>query len=262
LSPLLPRPRANRFGASGPKEKTQIVLLDTPGFHSSEKKFNKKMMEQITEGLQDVDFILYLMDLSRVPGSEEKGLMTVLQQASCPILLVFNKSDAQENHYDDYNALLKEFEIHGDEVKISALKAQGMDSLEKALEDYAPEGEHMYPEEYLTDQPPEFRIGEIIREQVFLSMKQEIPHSVFVEVSDIEMREKNVMWIRAFLIAERESQKGMLVGKGGSQVKLIRQNAQKELGKIFTQRIHLDLRIKVVKGWRQKDQLISRMIDH
>jgi GTP-binding protein Era len=225
------------------------------------KKFNKKMMEQITEGLQDVDFILYLLDLSRAPGAEEKGLMSVLQRASCPLLLVFNKSDAPENHYLEYQDLLKEYEIHGEELKISALKGEGLGALEQAFHQYALEGEHLYPEEYLTDQPPEFRIGEIIREQVFLSMKQEIPHSVFVEVSDIEMREKNVMWIRAFLIAERESQKGMLVGKGGAQVKLIRQNAQKELGKIFTQRIHLDLRVKVVKGWRQKDQLISRMID-
>ncbi len=125
----------------------------------------------------------------------------------------------------------------------------------------APEGKLLYPEDFYTDQPQEFRISEIIREKAISRVTQEVPHSLYVEVSDIETdEEEEKLWIRAFILVERESQKGIIVGKGGGMIKAIRQEAQKELGKVFPYRIHLDLRVKVNPKWRRKDDLLKKLI--
>jgi len=242
VSIVSPTPQTTRKQVRGiwSAKDIQVVILDTPGYHQSVKTFNQKMMNQIRQGIEDSDFILYIMDLARAPGQEEKGILALLKTASCPILKVFNKIDLEITHQSLYRELLQEFEIQGPEVEVSGKTSKGFEKLKEQMEILCPEGEPFYPEDYLTDQSPEFRVAEMIREQVFLTMSQEIPHSVFVEVSDIELREGNKMWIRAFLIAERESQKGILVGKGGVKIKEIRQTAQKELGKIFTPHYPID----------------------
>jgi GTP-binding protein Era len=119
----------------------------------------------------------------------------------------------------------------------------------------------MYPEEYYTDQEPEFRISEVIRENAVNRVRQELPHSIYVEIEDLEAREEEqLLWIRAVINVERESQKGMIVGKKGAMIKQIRTESERELAEIFPYRIQLDLRVKVDPKWRRKDQLLKRLI--
>ena len=145
-------------------------------------------------------------------------------------------------------------------VEVSALRGEGVGDVVDALFELAPEGVKMYPEEFYTDQEPEFRVSEIIREKAIQRVKQELPHSLYVEIADMEEQNGGkTLWIRAFLVVERESQKGILVGKGGSMIKTVRQEAQREIAELFPYRIHLDLRVKVNYKWRRKDQLLGRM---
>ena len=123
-----------------------------------------------------------------------------------------------------------------------------------------PEGELMYPEEYYTDQDPSFRISEIIREKAIRRVQQEIPHAIYVEVSDLEERD-DTLWIRAFLVVERDTQKAILIGRGAETIKKIREGAQRELRKLFPQHVKLDLRVKVNKKWRNKDYLLKGLFN-
>jgi len=142
---------------------------------------------------------------------------------------------------------------------ISAVKNEGIEELLAALYDMAPEGEAVYDSEYYTDQKVDFRIAEIIREQTINRLRQELPHSLYVEIADAELTDNN-LWVRAFIIVERESQKGIVVGKGGEMIKAIRLAALKDLKRIFDWKIDLDLRVKTGKDWRQKDNILRRVI--
>ncbi|MDR3020695.1 MAG: GTPase Era, partial [Treponema sp.] len=142
---------------------------------------------------------------------------------------------------------------------ISAKNGAGIDELLSALYALAPEGEPLYDEEYYTDQETGFRIAEIIREHAINRLRQEIPHSLYVDIADMELKE-STLWVRAFIIVERESQKGIVVGKGGEMIKTIRLAALKDLKRIFDWKIDLDLRVKTGKDWRKNDRILKKII--
>jgi GTP-binding protein Era len=147
---------------------------------------------------------------------------------------------------------------------VSCLKKEGTEALLACLFDMAGEGAPFYPEEYYTDQEVSFRIAEIIREKAIHRLRQELPHSIYVDVADTEMRDEAAggrrLWVRAFIITERESQKGMVVGRGGEMIRDIRRAAQKELDAIFEWKTELDLRVKTGKDWRHNDHILRRII--
>ena len=149
-------------------------------------------------------------------------------------------------------------------LRVSALSGEGTEALLDSLFAAAPEGKPHYPPDYYTDQPPEFRIAEIIRERAIARTRAEVPHSVYVEVADLEIRGldsgEQQLWIRAFVLVERESQKGIIVGRGGEGIREIRQSAQKEIARLFPYRIHLDLRVKVDANWRRNEQGLGRLV--
>jgi GTP-binding protein Era len=183
--------------------------------------------------------------------------------------VALNKTDLKPSYADELEALVREKLTPKAVVRISALKEKGLDGFFAAIFENAGEGQAYYPEEFYTDQDPSFRIAEIVREQAIHRLSEEIPHALYVEVADREVREAppaegakpvETLWLRVFLIVERESQVGIVVGKAGVNIKAIRQAAQKELGKVFTQRIHLDLRCKADPKWRSKDHLIKAIL--
>ena len=144
---------------------------------------------------------------------------------------------------------------------ISAKTGRGINAVLTALYDLAPEGEALYPQDYYTDQQVDFRIAEVIREQAVNRLRDELPHAVYVEIADMEMRKDGrQLWVRAFLVVERESQKGMVIGKGASLIKSIRVESIKALRRIFDYRIDLDLQVKVNKNWRQKDTVLAKIV--
>ncbi|MDR2964559.1 MAG: GTPase Era [Treponema sp.] len=236
----------------------QLVFIDTPGRHSSEKKINKKLIEVSNRALTECDLVLYVLDATRSPGSEEEEISALLAPLAEKVVVAVNKIDVS-NSLDPFVSVTSFSK--NNIFPVSAQTGEGMDELLLALLSLAPEGEALYGEDYYTDQDVGFRIAEIIREQAINRLRQELPHSLYVDIADIELKEKdNLLWVRAFIIVERESQKGMVVGKGGEMIKAIRLSALKELKLIFDWKIDLDLRVKTGKDWRSKDHVLKRIV--
>jgi len=247
----VPQTTRNKIRGIVTEEEGQLVFIDTPGFHHSEKKFNT---------LDEADMVLYVVDSTRPPGNEEQEIISLLnKQTEKPVLLVLNKVDMKGNFKTEIKGLMT-VNVHPEALmETSALSGLGVDALRDRLIELAPEGDLMYPEDYYTDQEPEFRIAEIIREKAISQTSDEIPHALYVEIADTEMK-GNELWVRAFLTVESESQVGIVVGKEGKKIKWIRIASLKEFKKIFPYKVRLDLRVKVNPRWRRKDYLLKGLI--
>jgi GTP-binding protein Era len=252
------------------REQGQLVFVDTPGRHNSPKKFNIKLSEVSGRALSNTDLVLYVLDASRAAGPEEEAIAQLLVPLMDKTAVAVNKIDLKKT---DAAACASAFDFARQRLpaipenrlfSISARSGEGIDALLAALYDLAPEGDILYGEDYYTDQEPDFRISEIIREQAINRLRQELPHSLYVEIADSEFKDggdpaKSKLKVRAFIIVERESQKGIVVGKGGEMIKAIRLAALKELKQIFDWKIELDLRVKTGKDWRHNDLTLRRI---
>jgi GTP-binding protein Era len=239
----------------------QIVFIDTPGYHISEKKLNRYMTELVVSTLAEVDAVLYVVDGTRPFGAEERALLEALGKASRPIVACLNKSDASGASWSEVRAAITGSLPGIPLLEISALSGAGLDELRVRLFAVCPEGEQLYPDDYYTDQTPDFRVSEIVREKAMLLTREEVPHSLYVRIEDLEMRDDGaLMWARGFICVERESQKGILVGRAGERIKAITRQAEEELSEIFPYPVKLDLRVKVDREWRKRDPLLRKMI--
>lgn len=242
----------------------QLVFIDTPGYHNSDKKLNLKLKAIAEEQLGDADLILYLIDSSRAPGEEESLIADLVSTFKDKTVIGINKIDLPESRPKAVRAFLERFfpKFPPERiVEISAEKDTNINDILFQLYSLAPEAEPLYPEEFYTDQEVDFRIAEIIRENAMNSLFEEIPHSIYVEISDMEWKKPGKeLWVRAFLVVEKESQKGMVIGKGASMIKHIRIESIKQIRRIFDYRIDLDLQVKVNKNWRQKDVVLQKLI--
>ena len=242
----------------------QLVFIDTPGYHNSDKKLNLKLKAIAEEQLGDADLILYLIDSSRAPGEEESLIADLVSAFKDKTVIGINKIDLPESKPKAVRAFLERFFPNFPQeriVEISAEKDTNINDILLQLYTLAPEAEPLYPEEFYTDQEVDFRIAEIIREKAMNSLFAEIPHSIYVEISDMEWKKPGKeLWVRAFLVVEKESQKGMVIGKGASMIKHIRIESIKQIRRIFDYRVDLDLQVKVNKNWRQKDFVLQHLI--
>ena len=243
--------------------KGQIVFIDTPGYHKSEKKLNLKLQEIAKTRLEEGDAVLYLIDLSREFGEEEKNICSLLIPLQNKTVIGLNKADLKSSKAELVKKELLSLlpDIPQERIfEISALKDEGINEILSLLIELLPEGETLYPEDIYTDQDVVFRITEIIREQAILHTREEIPHALYAGVEDAEMRKNGKeLWVRAFLYVEKESQKAMLIGKGAAVIKSIRIKSMAELRKIFPYKVQLDLQVRVNKNWRQKDNIIKKI---
>lgn len=243
--------------------KGQIVFIDTPGYHKSEKKLNLKLQEIAKTRLEEGDAVLYLIDLSREFGEEEKNICSLLIPLQNKTVIGLNKADLKSAKTELVKKELLSLlpDIPQKRIfEISALKDEGINEILSLLIELLPEGEALYPEDIYTDQDVVFRITEIIREQAILHTREEIPHALYAGVEDAEMRKNGKeLWVRAFLYVEKESQKAMLIGKGAAVIKSIRIKSMAELRKIFPYKVQLDLQVRVNKNWRQKDRIIQKI---
>lgn len=266
ISIVSPVPQTTRNAVRGIVNTSygQLVFVDTPGYHESEKKLNLMLKgithDQIAEG----DAILYLIDSTRLPGSEEELTATLVAPFSDKLVVAINKTDSPMSKAADVRAFVERIlpDLPKDRVfEMSALNDVNINDVLKALYDIAPVAEQLYPEEFYTDQEVDFRIAEIIREKAMNMLREELPHAIYVDIADMEWRKDGrELWVRAFLVVERESQKGMVIGKGASMIKNIRLESLKTCRDIFDYRIDLDLQVKVNKNWRQKDQVLKKLI--
>jgi GTP-binding protein Era len=243
----------------------QLVFVDTPGRHNSEKKMNKKLMDVSDRAMDESEIILYVLDASRAPGPEEEAIAQTILPFAKRTIIAINKSDVPGADIASAKSFLQQYLPKIPEEKqlvISAKENFGTKELIDTLFSLAPNGDPLYPEDFYTDQDVQFRVEEIIREKAINRLRDELPHSLYIDVADLELKEDGKkLWVRAFIAVERESQKGMVVGKDGKMIKAIRQAAQKDLDAIFDWKVELDLRVKVAKDWRHNDRLLKKLIE-
>lgn len=245
-------------------ERGQIVFVDTPGFHRSDRKFNLAMREVVETALEDIEAVLYVTDLSRTVGDEEDAVAELVTALDAPCVAAMNKCDIAAVAADERRGYIESRVPRAQCVAVSAATGEGVPALVEALFGLMPEGPELYPTDIYTDQDPQFRITEIIRERAIAHTRQEVPHSLYVEIADTKTEEKAdgtpKVWVRAFIYVERENQKGIVVGNGGERIRAIRKESEGALRKIFPYPIKIDLRVKVHPKWRSKEALLRRLV--
>ena len=243
-------------------QRGQLIFTDTPGFHLGGREINRRMQEITVSSLDDSDVVLYLVDAKRQAGDEEDAITEILSRVRVPVVAVINKADIlTEDEVKAAEAYVNSKLPKAVLLKASGLKDEGVDEILITLFSFAPYGQLLYPEDSYTDQNLEFRISEIIREKTISSLTDELPHVIYVEVADIEYSEADSeVWIRAFIVTERDGQKGIIVGKGGENIRRIRKESFKEIKRIFPgSRLNLDLRVKAQNKWRNNQSTLDRI---
>ena len=241
---------------------SQIIFIDTPGIHKPLNKLGEALSEQSKSVLSDVDLILFLVDAKDEAGRGDKWIVeNYLKDVKTPVLLVLNKVDLikdlakRELNTYSYKSL---FEKPLDTVKVSAKTGRNIDDLIEKIKSYLPFGQKLYDEDEVTDQNMREIASEIIREKIIFATKDEIPHSVAVLIENYT-EEENIDKISVQIIVSNESQKKILIGKGGSMIKKIGTNARVELEKITEKKVFLELFVKVVKNWQKDDNFIKSL---
>ncbi|MGP1457861.1 MAG: GTPase Era [Treponema sp.] len=241
----------------------QLVFVDTPGYHDSDKKLNLRLRALTEDALEGADAVLYIMDSTRPAGQEEMLTATLAARYESRLVAAINKIDAKGADAQGARSFLRSvFPALSDDriLEMSALKDDGINEVLKALYALSPEQPPLYEEDLYTDQSIEFRAAEVIRGEAVNRLSDEIPHCLYVKVADLEKRSETKLWVRAFLCVERESQKGIAIGKNAAMIKEIRTAAERALNGIFPYKVQLDLQVKVDKNWRQRDSVLNKII--
>ena len=238
----------------------QIMFLDTPGIHKPHHKLGQYMVRAAESTLKEVDVILFVVDVSEKRGAGEDYIIEQLKKVKTPVILVANKVDMLEdksklfgiiaNYVNDYNFAAV--------VPVSALQDTDFKALVDEITKHLPEGPAYYDEDMITDQPERVIAAEMIREKVLTNTRDEIPHSVAVEVEEFKVRNNNDIYIRATIFVERESQKGIVIGAKGSLLKKIGLEARSDIEALLGDKVFLDLWVKVKPDWRNKDKALKQ----
>jgi len=238
----------------------QVILIDTPGVHKPDTRLNQRMMQEVREGLEGSDLILLITDVTERFGPGEKFVLDMAKKSKTPAFLLLNKVDLIKQkdkllaHIEHWRQLHDFAEI----IPISALKKDNLDDLLDAVVKQLPEGPPYFPSDQLTDQPLRFLVAELIREQVLLDTAEEIPYASTVMVERFE-EEGKLVRIAAAIYCERESQKPILIGKGGQMLKRIGTGARQQIERMLDKRVFLELFVKLKPGWRESRQFVDEL---
>ncbi|MBD2004231.1 MULTISPECIES: GTPase Era [Cyanophyceae] len=230
----------------------QIIFVDTPGIHKPHHQLGEVLVKNAQIAINSVDVVLFVVDGSQEAGGGDRYIVDLLERTETPVILGLNKIDQQQSDSewldDSYTKLA---EPHNWEiVKFSALTGDGMEGLQQVLCDRLETGPYYYPPDLVTDQPERFIMGELIREQILLLTREEVPHSVAVTIDRVE-EEPTITRLLATIYVERPSQKGILIGKGGTMLKAIGSDARQQIQKLIAGKVYLELFVKVQPKWRQ-----------
>lgn len=236
---------------------SQIIFIDTPGIHKPMHKLGKYMNSQSYYSIEDTNVILFMVDVTEKIGKGDKFILEKLKEVDSNVFLVLNKVDRikKENLFpmiEEYNKLFDFKEI----IPISALKKDNIDDLIKTIKKYLDEGERYYSEDYYTDKSINFMVSEIVREKVLNLTHEEVPHAVTCVLEKYE-EEKNSIHINVLIIVEREGIKRILVGHSGSMIKEIGIEARKDIEELVGKKVYLELFVKTVNNWREKDKYLT-----
>ena len=252
-----PQTTRNRIQTVYTSEEGQIVFVDTPGIHKAKNKLGDYMVNVAERTLQEVDVVLWLVEPSNFIGAGEQHIIEQLSKVSTPVILVINKIDTVKKEellgfIDTYRKEMDFDEI----VPVSALKKENTDELIKCIMKYLPYGPAFYDEDTVTDQPQRQIVAEMIREKALRCLDEEIPHGIAVTIEKMKWR-GNIVDIEATIICERESHKGIIIGKQGSMLKKIGMNARKDIENMLESKVNLQLWVKVKKDWRDSEFLLK-----
>ncbi len=250
------KPQTTRNAVRGVKntDGAQMIFVDTPGIHKGRGRMTEFMVGEALASLSEVDVVLYMVDASRKIGEEEAFILDKLRRVKAPVVLAINKIDtvARKSLLPLMAKLSKRMEFV-DVIPISARKEDGTEALVEILKGLLPEGPEYYSKDMITDQSERFLVSELIREKVFELTKEEIPYSVAVEIE--EFKEKSdIIRIGAVINVERDSQKGIVIGKGGGMLKIVGSEARTDIEKLLQKKVFLKLFVRVTRDWSKNDR--------
>ena len=260
-----PKPQTTRLRQLGilTEPDKQIVFVDTPGIHDPRTPLGTFMVEVAVDALRDADVILFVVDVSVPPTAEDRRIAELIEQAGAgaATLLVLNKADlaagpdALKARVDEHSALVP----LADWVTTIATSSAGLPDLMARLVKKLPRGPRYYPQDQLSDVAVRDIVAEIIREKALLNLDEEVPHGVATQVEEFKQRSDDLTYIHAVIYVERESHKGILIGKGGRMLKTISQQAREEIEGLLGTRVYLELWVKVMKNWRRDENALRRL---
>ncbi len=267
ISIVTPKPQTTRNRISGILncEDYQIVFLDTPGLHKSRDPLNTEMVRVAMDSLMDVDIVIFLVDVSlplpeKIQKEKQQEFLSYMEKIQCPAIMVLNKIDLVEREkllpmIGSYSILYPFRAL----IPLSALNGEGTDNLLTEIVTILPTGPRYFPEDIPTDASERFLCGEIIREKVFLLTSQEIPYSTAVLIDSFKEEKSRLITIHASIVLEKNSQKGIVIGKGGKKLKAIGIAARKDIETLLGEKVLLKLWVKVKKNWSQDGQFLKEL---
>lgn len=252
-----PQTTRNRIQTVLTRPEGQIVFLDTPGIHKAKNKLGDYMVHLAEHTIEEVDVILWLVEPTSFIGAGERHIIDRLKKTKTPVILVVNKTDTakKEDIFTFIEVYRKELEFQ-EVVPVSALKGNNVEELVNCIFKYLPYGPAYYDEDTITDQPMRQIVAELVREKALRLLQDEIPHGVAVTVESMKEKGK-ICHIDATIVCERESHKGIIIGKGGSMLKRIGSTARPEIEELLEMQVNLQLWVKVKKDWRDSDYLLK-----
>ncbi|MCD1261567.1 GTPase Era [Paenibacillus athensensis] len=252
-----PQTTRNKIHGVYTSEEGQIVFLDTPGIHKPNSKLGDYMMKTAHSTLGEVDAVLFLVDVVDGIGGGDRYIIEQLKAVDTPVILVLNKID--QVHPEALLPIIvayKDLYPFAEIVPISALKGNNVTTLLEQIVRYLPEGPQYYPADQVTDHPEQFVCAELIREKILHLTREEIPHSIAVQIEDMRVEENGLVRISAVIFVERDSQKGIIIGKQGSLLKEVGKQARKDIEALLGSKTFLELWVKVKKDWRNQDRVL------
>lgn len=236
----------------------QLIFIDTPGIHKPRHRLGDFMVETAYSAIREVDAVLFMIAADQKRGKGDDFIIERLKDSHSPVYLVINKID--KVHPDDLLGIIEDYRQQMDFkeiIPISATEGNNFDTLMTTLVDQMPEGPQYFPDDQITDHPEYFIVSELIREKVLLLTRDEVPHSVAVVVDSMKRNENDKVHIQATIIVERDSQKGIIIGKGGKMLKDIGTKARRDIETLLGDKVYLELWVKVQKDWRDKQTYLT-----
>ncbi|ELJ9290036.1 GTPase Era [Staphylococcus pseudintermedius] len=242
------------------QQDAQIVFLDTPGIHKPKHKLGDYMMKVAKNTLSEIDAVMFMVNVNEEIGRGDEYIMEMLKTVKTPVFLVLNKIDLV--HPDALMPRIEQYQRYMDFaeiIPISALEGHNVDHFINVLKSYLPEGPQYYPDGQISDHPEQFVVSELIREKILQTTSEEIPHAISVNVERMTQESEDRVHIEAVIYVERDSQKGIVIGKGGKKLKEVGKRARLDIEHLLGSKVYLDLWVKVQKDWRNKSSFIKQM---
>ncbi|OPA78416.1 GTPase Era [Paenibacillus selenitireducens] len=253
-----PQTTRNKIHGVYTSNDSQIVFLDTPGIHKRQSKLGDYMNTVALNTLNEVEAVLFLVDVVEGIGGGDRYIIEQLKKISTPVFLVLNKID--QVHPETLLPIIvayKDLYNFAEIVPISAMNGNNVNTLLEQVSKYLPQGPQYYPDDQVTDHPEQFVVAELIREKILHLTREEIPHSIAVAIEDMKVQENGVVYIGAVIYVERDSQKGIVIGKQGSLLKEVGKLARRDIENLLGSRTFLELWVKVKKDWRNQERILK-----